>query len=203
MSHASQLSSKPIITQPVPQTNWNSVVILVGVGIGVVIITSVTLLWFLSGQAVSGEEFCPQTFQYRTFYYRRVPRINKIVSATILSPQSLPVSSAVLQHVQRLPGERWDVVTVTEGFRSEVRSPKILIDALTCTTSSGTFWDAWSKEHPELAKLTWPLVQRAALADSYDLIPTILEQALEISQESEPSINAKSFADRWSDKLDR
>lgn len=203
MSHASQLPSKPNATQPVPQTNWNSVVILVGIAIVVVVITTATLLWFLSGQAVSGEEFCPQTFQYRTFYYRRVPRVNKVVSATILSPQTLPVSSSVLQHVQRLPGERWDVVTVTEGFRSEVRSPKILIDILSSTTSGGSFWDAWSKEHPDLAKLTWPLVQRAAMANAYELIPTMLEQALELSQQSVPSTNAESFIDRWSDKLDQ
>lgn len=202
MSHASQLPSKPNATQPTPQTNWNSIVILVGIAIGVVVVSSIALLWFLSGQAVYGEEFCPQTFQYRSFYYRRVPRINKIVSATTLSPQTLPVSSAVLQHVQRLPGERWDVVTVSEGFRSENRSPKILIDILSSTTSSGSFWDTWSKDHPNIAKLTWPLVQRAALANSYELIPTILEQSLEISQESEPSINAKAFADSWSERLD-
>jgi hypothetical protein len=201
MSHASQLPLKTDATQPVPQTNWNSIVILVGIAVGVLVISSVALLWFLSGQAVYGEEFCPQTFQYRTFYYRRIPRINKVVSATILSPQSLPVSSTVLQYVQRLPGERWDVVTVTEGLRSEVRSPKILIEILSSTTSNGSFWDSWSKDHPELARLTWPLVQRAALVDSYDLIPTILEQSLEISQESERSIDAETFADHWSEKL--
>jgi hypothetical protein len=37
--------------------------------------------------------------------------------------------------------------------------------------------------------------------DSYDLIPTILEQSLEISQESERSIDAETFADHWSEKL--
>jgi hypothetical protein len=158
------------------------------------------LLWFFNGQAVVGEEFCPQTFQLRDFSYRRMPWIKTIVSPTKLNLKPLPVSTSVLQHIKRLPDERWDIVHVTEGVKQDIRPPKILIQSLSSSISTGSFWDNWSVKHPELAAVTWPIVQQAAAMQTYEIIPDILESALEISNSVSPTPDA--LTNRWQSTLD-
>lgn len=180
--------------------NWNGIVILIGVVLCLLLVGSMALLWFFNGQAVAGEEFCPQTFQVRDFRYRRLPWVKSVVSPTKLSLKTLPVSTAVLQHIKRLPDERWDIVAVGEGVQMDVRSPKILIQSLSPNTASGAFWDSWSIEHADLAAVTWPLVQQAAVLQAYEIVPDILESALELSKSS--SRDPAAMMKRWEPTLD-
>lgn len=180
--------------------NWNGIVILIGIALSLIVVATIALLWFFNGQAVAGEEFCPQTFQVRDFYYRRLPWVKSVVSPTKLSLRSSPVSTAVLRHIQRLPDERWDIVEVSEGFQVEARSPKILIQSLSPSTSSGAFWDSWSIQHTDLAAVTWPIVQQAAVLQAYEIVPDILESALELSKSS--SRDPAELTKRWQPTLD-
>lgn len=197
ISQSSTVSSIPRIQS---RSGWNGIVIATGVVLALLLISSMALLWFFNGQPVTGEEFCPQTFQLRDFYYKRMPWIKTIVSPTNLNLKPLPVSTSVLQHVKRLPDERWDIVHVSEGVQQDIRPPKILIQAISSSTSTGAFWDSWSTKHPDLAAVTWPIVQQAAVSQTYELIPDILESALEISNSSSPTPDA--ITNRWQTTLD-
>lgn len=197
ISQSSTLQGSPNIQS---RSNWNSIVIGIGIVLAVLLVSCMSLLWFFNGQAVSGEEFCPQTFQLRDFQYRRMPWIKTIVSPTKLNLKSLPISTSVLQHIKRLPNERWDVVHVSEGVQQDIRPPKILIQAISASTTTGSFWDNWSTKHPDLAAVTWPIVQQAAASQSYEIIPNILESALEISHSEVPSPD--SITNRWQATLD-
>ena len=197
ISQSPTLSSTPRIQS---RSSWNGIVIGVGIVLALLIVSSMALLWFFNGQPVTGEEFCPQTFQLRDFHYRRMPWIKTIVSPTNLTPKSLPISTSVLQHIKRLPNERWDIVYVSEGVQQDIRAPKILIQAISSSTSTGSFWDSWSNKHPDLAEVTWPIVQQAAVLQTYEIIPDILESALEISNSGSPTPSA--ISNRWQSTLD-
>jgi hypothetical protein len=194
--------SSPIPNPPSPQSRlgWNGIVLVAGGILVLLLVSSMALLWFFSGQAITGEEFCPQTFQLRSFQYRRMLWVKTIVSPTTLNAAPLPVSTAVLQHLKRLPNERWDIVQVGEGTRLDIRPPRILIQAISATTSTGSFWDSWSNQHKELAAVTWPIVQQAAVLHAYEMVPDILESALEISNSKAPSADA--ITTRWQPTLD-
>ena len=195
------MSTSPTATRNQPKFSLNRIVIGVGGAILVLLFCGLGILWYLNGQAIAGEEFCPQTFQLRDFHYRRLPGLRTIVTPTTLTLKSTPVSTPVLQYIKRLPGERWDIVHVSEGVKKDIRAAQILIQALSATTPTGSFWDDWSKLHPELAAVTWPIVQRAAVQGEYEIIPSILESALEVSTSS--PANPDSFANRWNPVLDK
>jgi hypothetical protein len=200
MAAISQSSSIPNSPSLKSRLGWNGIVLVAGVILVLLLVSSMALLWFFSGQAIAGEEFCPQTFQLRSFKYRRMLWVKTIVSPTTLNVAPLPVSTAVLQHLKRLPNERWDIVQVGEGTRLDIRPPRILIQAISATTSTGSFWDSWSNQHKELAAVTWPLVQQAAVLHAYEMVPDILESALEISNSKAPSADA--ITTRWQPTLD-
>ena len=200
MAVISQSSTNPNLQRPKTLSGWNGTVFIAGMVLVVLLVAGMALLWFFNGQPVTGSEFCPQTFQLRSFQYRRMLWVKTIVSPTKFTSATLPVSTAVLQHLKRLPNERWDIVHVSEGVREDVRPPQILIQAISSTTSTGSFWDRWSSKHPDLAAVTWPLVQQAAVVQAYEIVPDILESALEISNSNSPSANA--IANRWQPVLD-
>ncbi|MFN7874851.1 MAG: hypothetical protein ACK5PB_06005 [Pirellula sp.] len=196
------ISQSSTVSAPRLQTRhgWNGIVFVAGIVLVVLLVISMALLWFFNGQSIAGAEFCPQTFQLRSFQYRRMLWVKTIVSPTKLTSANLPVSTAVLQHLKRLPNERWDIVHVSEGAREDVRPPQILIQAISPSTSTGSFWDSWSSKHPDLAAVTWPLVQEAAVLQAYEIVPDILESALEISNSNAPSADA--IANRWQPTLE-
>lgn len=200
MAAISQSSTRPSTPQIQVRSSWNGIFMGIGAVLVLLLVSSMALLWFFNGQPVAGEEFCPQTFQIRDFHYRRMPWIKMIVSPTKLNLKALPVSTSVLQHIKRLPQERWDIVHVSEGVMQDIRPPKILIQAISSSTSTGSFWDSWSDEHPDLAAVTWPIIQQAAVSQSYEIIPDILESALEISNSKSPTPDA--ITNRWQSTLD-
>ncbi|MCU0710963.1 MAG: hypothetical protein MUC43_02810 [Pirellula sp.] len=200
MAAISQSPSTAKVPRSQSPPSWNGIVIGIGVVLVSILVGGMALLWFFNGQAVAGEEFCPQTFQLRDFYYRRLPWVKTIVTPTRLNLKPLPVSTSVLQHIKRLPDERWDVAMVNEGVQQDIRAPRILIQALSPSTTSGSFWDSWSNKHPELAAVTWPIVQQAAVLQAYEIVPDILESALDTSYSNAPTPDA--ITNRWKSTLE-
>jgi hypothetical protein len=137
-------------------------------------------LYLLVGTQISGTEFSPQTFQVRSFSYRRIPGTKIRLSATVLGPASSPVTKPVLQHLTASTASpRWDILQVSEGAASEQRPPSILQTLLEARgVGADRHWDEWSTAHPDLAKVLWPIVQQQAIDSHYAIIPELCEIAM-------------------------
>lgn len=132
----------------------------------------------LGVSSISGKEFNPISFQTRTFSYHRMPWIGVRLSRTTLGTASSFASSDVLKHLPTLPQPpEWQVVELG-GFLEEDHGASILVDALSRRNADGhNAWGAWSFENPNTAAVLWPLVQRVAILDLYECIPSLLEAA--------------------------
>jgi hypothetical protein len=91
-----------------------------------------------------------------------------------------------------IPASKWDIVDVTDSSNTDIRPPSILVNSL------GTFWDRWSDDHPELAKVLWPAIQLAAIQGHYVLVPEMLETALQ--DQSDVELRDKLIAIRDKEK---
>ncbi len=154
--------------------------------------------WMLVGTEIRGTEFSPQTFQTRTFSYRRFPWTKIRVSPTVLGLPSSPVGRPVLQHLtSSTQNPRWDVVRVTNGAITEQRPPQILIELIgTSGPNLAGYWNDWSADNADKAKVLWPLVQRAAEEELYHLTPRLLEAAQDASSPSELQTTCQELLDR-------
>jgi tetratricopeptide (TPR) repeat protein len=73
----------------------------------------------------------------------------------------------------------WHLVhTQRAGGRRRLGDAGILCDYFDMTDDSGQpFWLTWTKDHPQLAKIVWPIVARLARQQLYVLIPELMTLA--------------------------
>lgn len=138
-------------------------------------------LYLFIGTQITGKEFSPQTFQVRTFTYRRLPGTSVRLSPTKLTTASALVDKPVLQHLTApTSNPRWDIIEVSEGAAFEERPPAILYNLLEARgPNSDRHWNEWSASHPELAKVFWPIIQKQAIEERYAIIPELCEIAMD------------------------
>lgn len=138
-------------------------------------------IYLFVGTQITGKEFSPQTFQVRTFTYRRLPGTTIRLTATKLTTAASLVDKPVLQHlVAPTSNPRWDIIDVSEGAVFEERPPAILYKLLEARgANSDRHWNEWSAKHPELAKVFWPIVQEQALERHYAIVPELCEIAMD------------------------
>jgi hypothetical protein len=143
-------------------------------------VVSVATLMF---GAVSGQEFSPQTFTRRSFFYYQVPLLGAQVSPITRDNQTNSLenylSAERLVTGAQSKEQRWDLVYTTSGGGNLVEGDAgILCTYLDAKGEDGTlYWEAWSKENPELAKILWPVVSRIACQQLYMFTPEMIELA--------------------------
>jgi hypothetical protein len=148
---------------------------------------AILLLFFLfsvSFSSITGTEFSPNNFQSRSFSYTRFPGTKMRLTSTKLGPSGSAISGDVLRYVRKLQGEpQWHVESVS-GLETQSYPAAILIQCLSQRDSNGDdFWGAWSANNANAAGVFWPLVQQAAVAELYFLVPDLLNTA---EMETEP-----------------
>lgn len=134
---------------------------------------------------VHGEEFAPDTFQRRSYRYYELPLIRlKItpVKRTVhrSSLEEMLVNKSYVP--KKEPPDRWDLVVAYRGVSPwRQGDAQLLCDYLDAEDSAGNFgsyWEKWTKDHPELAKVLWSEVAQLARRDLYALIPPVFERAV-------------------------
>lgn len=122
----------------------------------------------------SGTEFCPQTFQVRSFDFDRNGFGSKNMHRGTPSPAC---GVSITNHLQPAAGIiRWDLVTGERGSNtSKAGDSKVLVDYLQATNKTTTWGlDKWTDENPGMAAKLWPRVQWLALNNLYFAIPDLI-----------------------------
>jgi hypothetical protein len=150
-------------------------------------ILGVTLLVFIvtiTFGAVHGTEFCPQTFERRSYSYYELPLVGLQITGEIHEDLTGNTEKTVTSnnYITVPPGggkKDWHVLVGSRGTR--LRRPGdagILVQYLDATEiGSSLRWDAWTENHAEQAKLLWPAIQQLALQEKYVYVPDLFDLA--------------------------
>jgi hypothetical protein len=138
------------------------------------------LILRIQGQ-VSGVEFSPTHFQQRSFSFYEIPLIQ--VQITPIRRSAISSATANYLRINSLispgagPAKVWHVVSITRGLSGTTPGDAQLLTQPMNLEADGEHWRRWSIDHPEHAKILWPIVQELALRELYVLIPPLLELA--------------------------
>lgn len=140
--------------------------------------------------AVHGVEFCPQTFERRSYSYYEIPLIHWQVTGElhedVTGGTELSVTSK--NYIKPPSGEPdWHVLVGSLGTRGRrAGDAGILMHYLDATeVGSSLRWENWTEMHAEQAKVLWPAVQQLAIAERYVYVPDVFELAKSISDPAE------------------
>jgi hypothetical protein len=167
---------------------WGIVVTL-GLAVAVLIAT------LLFGQH-GGEEFCPDTFTRRSFFYFQIPLVGIQVTPIFRDDTTNSLENYLIagKFVTRTATDnpRWDLVTALSAGSRVVRGDaEILCNYLDMADdNSRLVWQHWSDTNPEAAKVLWPVVAQLARQQLYLLLPELFELA---SVESDPKTLAQEL----------
>src|SRR5262245_52966935 len=157
-----------------PIAGWTFVGLL-----GLTLLVFVTTVLF---GAVHGLEFCPQTFERRSYSYYELPIVRIQVTGERSEDLTGPTEQYVaLKHITAAPSDKkdWHVLVGSRGTR--LRRPGdagILLQYLDATESDNAHrWVQWSNKNKPLAQLLWPAVQQLAVHNLYICVPDLFELA--------------------------
>ena len=131
--------------------------------------------------SVHGIEFCPQTFERRSYSFYELPLLGIQVSAIHHEDESGATESCVTtnKYVAAATGGKqdWHVVVGSRGTKMLRKGDAaILVQYLDAQDSTNYHrWVKWSEENPKLAKALWPAVQRLAKDELYVFIPDLFD----------------------------
>jgi hypothetical protein len=136
--------------------------------------------------AVHGTEFCPQTFERRTYAYYEVPIVGIQVTGEKHEDKTGGTEMSLTANKLITPpaggNQDWHVLIGSRGTR--LRRPgdaHILIEYLDAKESDDYHrWARWSESHAALAKAFWPGVQRLAIGEAYVYMPDLFDLAKSI-----------------------
>ena len=131
---------------------------------------------------VSGDEFSPTHFQQRNFTFYEIPLIHVQITPIKRTDKTPSTATYVRQNSLITPHTGiptiWHLVSISRGFTgSTPADAALLVDQLNLDTSGDEYWRVWSIDHPEQAKILWPVIQKLALRELYMLMPPLFELA--------------------------
>jgi hypothetical protein len=148
-----------------------AIFVVVGLSIG---------LFLYTKRSRSGTEFCPQTFETRTFNYYENYFGRYNMDRDIPAPACGPKILALLNQTYiASPYKRWDLVTGQKSDAQRKDNAAILTQYLDMSTAK-TSWNLedWSAKQPAIAALLWPMIQELAVHEMYFAIPDLIGLAL-------------------------
>jgi hypothetical protein len=154
-------------------------------GWSILAVLGATLFVFLATVtfgAVHGTEFCPQTFERRSYSYYELPLVHIQMTGERHEDLTGDTEKHITSNKYVTPGSGkrdWHVLIGSRGTR--LRRPGdagILLQYLDAEESSNVYrWVRWSEQNNNLAKVLWPAVQRIALRDMYIFVPELFDLA--------------------------
>ncbi len=172
------------------------------------IVCAVLILMTLIFGQVTGEEFCPNTFEQRRFHYFQIPILRTQVTGIQRKDMGLGMASTVEDHASNVDSaatvKNWDLVSSKRVSAQQwLGDAKILCDLLTIRgKKSGYLWQTWSENYPHLADRFWPVVADTAQAGSYILMPDLFELAQQAGFDSATSVEDEDTQDEESEEDD-
>ncbi|QDT08070.1 hypothetical protein K227x_65000 [Rubripirellula lacrimiformis] len=131
---------------------------------------------------VSGSEFSPTHFQQRDFSFYEIPLLQMQITP-IRRTGTTPATATYLRQNGLITTANgapttWHLVSISRGLTGEKPDDAELLTApLGMLDGSNEYWRQWSIDHPENAKILWPVIQRLANRELYILVPALLELA--------------------------
>jgi len=182
------MSSLPSTLPPARRSGFRWVIpVLVSLGLvlgGMLLLAIVTL----SQGAVHGMEFCPQTFETRTFLFLRIPGLGLQVTPT----ERIDYESSVRPAIQKLKpavfaeevaedDKRWDILFADVGAARYDGEAATMATYLGITGGflGDDYFGRWTREHPEPAQVVWSAAAQAARRGRYYVIPFLFDAAFE------------------------
>jgi hypothetical protein len=157
--------------------------LVLGILLGAVVAGASLLgLTVLVGGVVQGEEFCPDDFSKRTFFYFELPFFKKQLTAVQHEDSYAPVSADLIGGSYLRPAPTPKTWHLIYDNRTPSISPecdaRILDQYLEQMTDSyAFFWNEWTSDHPKHAVIFWPIVSSLAKDNLYVDIPPVMDAA--------------------------
>ncbi len=146
---------------------------------------------------VHGLEFCPQTFERRSYSYYELP----VLRIQITGERHEDLTGDTEKYVRSqkyftaINGKKdWHVLVGSQGTR--LRRPGdagILMQYLDAKQPGDTSrWVYWSEKNETLAEIIWPAAQQLALADAYVFVPDLFDLAktLDCDEQLKPAVQS-------------
>jgi hypothetical protein len=154
--------------------------------ITIVVTVALLILGFLATQIfgiVSGTEFCPDTFERRGFAFLEIPFTGIQISSIDRRTDTGVVELHVIAQGYLVPDhtepKTWHLLSLTRirGTYAE-GDAELLMKYFDAQNDKDEFaWLTWSEQNPNLAKVLWPAVAKAAQADRYLIVPDLFTHA--------------------------
>jgi hypothetical protein len=160
---------------------------LVMTALGLIGIGLFGLAAVLCGGSHAGQEFSPDTFRSRMFYYWAIPYtgiqvwpVTRLDTTDLLS-SSLTSGKNPYVKPQNAKSPQWDLVadnwqnTANPEPRYDAR---ILTAYLQMYSDSGVLvWQQWTDDNPQAARVLWPAIADVARRGLYVFVPELMEAA--------------------------
>ena len=136
----------------------------------------------LTQGSVSGQEFSPTHFRLRNFSFYEIPLIH-VQLTPIQRSGSTPQSATYVRQTSLIPvtpgaPTQWHLVQISRGLTGTTPADAdLLVQQLALHVDGNAYWKQWSKDHPNRAKVLWPVIQRLAKRELYLLMPSLFELA--------------------------
>lgn len=182
-SATSSASSRPWL----PVVGWS----LIGVLGAILLIFVVTVVF----GGVHGLEFCPQTFERRSYSYYELPLLRMQITGERHEDLTGDTEKYVRsqKYFTASSGKKdWHVLVGSQGTR--LRRPGdagILMQYLDAEQPDDTRrWVQWSEKNETLAEIVWPAAQQLALSDAYVFIPDLfdLTKTFDCDEQLKPAV---------------
>lgn len=179
MSNVNDASTDRFAARKSPRRGWRWGILLLGAaGLSVIAYVSIQIFG-----RIYGEEFSPNSFQRRTFFYYELPLLQIQLTPIYRNESTNPLERLLVR--EGLVGSddssdlRWDLVRAQQGARSmDFGDANILCDYLDARDGNNRLlWQQWTEENPELAKVLWATVDRLAEEQLYLLVPDVFALA--------------------------
>ena len=145
-----------------------------------VVLVVVLLIVIQTQGNISGSEFSPTHFQQRDFSFYEIPLIHLQISP-IRRSDSSPSTAKFLRMKSLITAPKgkpayWHLVKISRGIGgTNYADANLLIDQLLLNPDGDLYWKVWTKDHPKLASVLWPIIQKLAERELYILMPRVFE----------------------------
>lgn len=130
---------------------------------------------------VTGEEFSPTHFQSREFSFYEIPLIHIQITPIRRSGSTSSTATYVRQNSLIRPHKgkpsNWHLVSISRGVVTTPADANLLLEQLKLKESDAGYWREWSADHPEQARVFWPMIQKLAERELYLVMPQLFELA--------------------------
>ncbi|MCA9224372.1 MAG: hypothetical protein KDA47_02130 [Planctomycetales bacterium] len=135
----------------------------------------------LTAGVTHGEEFQPDTFHRRTYYYYRLPlfgfQLTPIYRDDHTGTLETKLSADKLIPAPARPpkDDEWDLIFEQSGATRRIQGDASILGTYLDMYADGDLvWLKWTNDHPKLAAVFWPAVAEVARHELYIWIPDLM-----------------------------